>query len=197
MNNCSASRFVNIFSNKSSASISRIVAITWIISKNKSHKRLSKGLSFCEVFNLSGTTETDRAFDVLLSNGHRIWAVASDDFHVDLRLKTGWVVAFAKSRRPSDIMFALLTGNFIATTGFVISNVELLGNKISVNTGDANSTTTFYKGNMTVLATITGALAEYEIKGDEMFVRAVVQNPAGKKCWVQPYFILGSERPAI
>lgn len=155
-------------------------------------RAIIKGLSFCEVFNLAGTTSTDRGYDILISNGHLIWAVATDDYHKDTDLKKGWVVTYSESNRADDIMHALLSGSFVATSGFVISNVELIGNKVSINTGDTNAKTTFYKENMTVLATISGKLAEYEIKGDEMFVRAVVQNTAGKKCWVQPYFLLGN-----
>jgi len=148
-----------------------------------------KGLSFVEVFNITGTTETDRAFDILLSKGHRIWGVASDDFHNDSHLKKGWVVAYSASRDPNDIMQALLTGCFVSSSGFTVKNVELVGNTIKIDTGSPTAVTTFYKENMTALSTTTGKNAEYSITGNEMFVRAVIKE-GNARCWVQPYFIL-------
>ena len=158
---------------------------------------IKEGLSFVEVFNSAGTTFSDRGFDLLLSNGQYVWGTATDDFHNDSHLKTGWVVAFSTSRNPNDILSALLAGSFVASSGFMITDVRLVDNVITINTGNSEATTTFYKENMTVLATKTGEMAEYAIKGDEKFVRAVVQGAAEKKCWVQPYFILGSEPTSI
>ena len=158
-------------------------------------KNIAKGLSFVEVYNFPGSTQTDRAFDILLSNGHKVWATATDDYHNDSHLKKGWVIAYSESRNPNDIMFALLTGCFVASSGFSIKSVELIGNTIKIGTGNSSAVTTFYKENRTVLATITGNEAKYEITGNEKFVRAVSQDASGKKCWIQPYFILGTENP--
>jgi len=156
---------------------------------------VNKGISFVEVFNAT-TDSSDRGLDILLSNGHRCFATAVDDYHNDGHLKKGWIIVFADSRRPGDILFSMLTGRFFATTGFVVENVQLLGNIIQIQTGSINATTIFMGENMSVLKTVAGQIAEYEITGDELFVRAVIQQ-GNAKCWVQPFFILTKEKPLI
>jgi hypothetical protein len=155
------------------------------------------GLNFVEVYNavvqrLNGYVDqnTDRAWDVLLNNGRKVFGIAVDDNHDLLDLNLGWVSVYASAKTKNDILLALMTGNFVASNGCVLASQPLFSaGKLTINCTSASDVTRFYSDGARNGESVTGVLAEYTISGDETYVRAVTTNLAGKKCWSQPIFI--------
>lgn len=165
-------------------------------------------ISFVDVYN--GTMSTlrgengPRALDLLLSNGQRVFATAVDDFHAENHIKVGWVEVLSQSRDPKDIMDALLKGAFFAKNGpSIVSSkledyaknnpsilsVEFKDNILTVRNDNLMAITRFYgNGGMQLGEDVVGETAVYAIKGNEKYVRAVVEVK-GYYCWAQPVFI--------
>lgn len=165
-------------------------------------------VTFVDVYN--GTMNSSRgengprAFDLLLSTGHRVFATAVDDFHAENHIKLGWVEVLSQSRDPKDIMDALLKGAFFAKNGpSIISyrladyaknnpsiqSVDFKDNILTVRNDNPNAITRFYgNGGVQLGIDVVGETAVYALKGDEKYVRAVVEVK-GFYCWAQPIFI--------
>lgn len=165
-------------------------------------------VTFVDVYN--GTMNSflgqngPRAWDLLLSNGHRVFATAVDDFHSENHIKLGWVEVLSQSRDPKDIMDALLKGAFFAKNGASIVggkleeyaknnpnilSVEFNDNILTVRNDNPKAITRFYgNGGVQLGEDVVGETAVYAIKGNEKYVRAVV-DVNGYKSWAQPVFI--------
>ncbi len=150
-------------------------------------------VSFVDVYN--GTMNTSlgengtRAFDLLLSNGHRVFATAVDDFHSENHIKRGWVEVLSQSRDSKDIMDALLKGAYFATNGAMIEGVDYTDNIVTVHTGSPVAVTRFYGyGGVQLGVSVVGETAAYALKGNEKYVRAEVEI-SKRFCWTQPIFI--------
>lgn len=132
----------------------------------------------------------DRGFMKMLDNGHKVFCLATDDYHFESLFNNGWVVVFANSKTKNSIMNALSNGSFYASTGVNISDISFIDGvfSIDIENGD-NAITTFYGYNNEVLKSVNGASAIYEMNGSENYVRAMVEI-AGKKAWTQPIWNL-------
>lgn len=73
----------------------------------------------------------------LLSLGRRVWGFANDDSHMPGDDGVAWNVVQSDSHSAGDIVHALRTGRFYASTGVEIDRVRVDGNKITVITKNA------------------------------------------------------------
>ena len=139
----------------------------------------------------------EEMWDVILSSGKLLYGIATDDAHHFKRPGDpsasgpgrGWVVVRAARLAPRDILQALERGDFYASTGVELSDVERSPKRLTITIKpDAWSryTTRFIGRDGRVLAESSGNSASYDIRGDEGYVRAVVLESNGQKAWVQP-----------
>ena len=119
----------------------------------------------------------------------------------------GWVCVRAKSLTPESLIAAMEAGDFYASSGVTLRDVEYDARRRTLDVriepdGDARFTTQFIGTRAgsndvgAVLATVEGRRATYTLTGDELYVRAVVTssrppaNPsyAGQtaQAWTQP-----------
>ena len=136
----------------------------------------------------------DRGFHLMLDAGHKVFCNAVDDYHRgDNMFNRGWVVAFANERSAGSIWNAILNGCSYASTGVTLTDVRVEDGLIELAIADGESAVTKFigRGN-TVLATVSGAAARYQITGDEGYVRAMV-TIGRSKAWTQPVWILGKK----
>lgn len=165
-------------------------------------------VTFVDVFNPTMNTSRGengpRALDLLLSNGHRVFAVAVDDFHAENHIKRGWVEVLAQSRDPKDIIDALQKGAFFAknapsiVSGKLVEyaknnpnilSVEFKDNILTVRNDNPIAITRFYgEGGVQLGENIVGETAVYAVKGNEKYVRAEVEVK-GFYSWAQPVII--------
>ena len=82
---------------------------------------------------------TEEQWDHLLTAGMKIYAVASDDAHHFAKWGDrqsnpgrGWVMVKANKLDPHTITHAMLDGDFYATSGVLLKNVNLLNNALHI-----------------------------------------------------------------
>lgn len=139
-------------------------------------------------------------WDILLSNGQRIYGIACDDAHhftgsfAPDRSNPGraWVMVQAKSLTRENIMNALVKGNFYFTTGVTISSIIVEDRGYTVYLSDYTPrpyTTQFIGNGGKVLRETNENPASYLANQDDVYVRAKVTDANGKIAWSQPAFL--------
>ncbi|HXH99391.1 MAG TPA: CehA/McbA family metallohydrolase [Sphingobacteriaceae bacterium] len=146
--------------------------------------------------NGAGLPPMGEYWDDLLSRPHAIWGVAVDDAHnfqvfgpTYSNPGRGWVQVNAASLTAANIVSALNTGNFYASTGVTYSNVSTANNVMSMTlTGTGPFTTTFIGKNGAILKTDYSNAPTYTLPAEgQLYVRAKT-NAANGSAWTQPLY---------
>lgn len=130
---------------------------------------------------------TDR-WDMLLTQGRRIWGFAHDDSHAatgDVGL--GWNVAYVTEETPAGVVEALRAGRFYASTGVEINEIRVEGNKIWIATENAGRIVALRQGAVR-LAVVDGAEIEVEVPEGVGYVRFECWGDGEAFAWTQPFF---------
>lgn len=143
-------------------------------------------------------------------NAPPLYGVATDDSHYyhggDVSPGRGWVMVRAEKLEADLLVEAMKEGDFYASSGVVLEEVSFESGKLSLRIAPRDETTftTQFVGTRKgegadpgeILATVEGLQPSYALKGDELYVRAVVTssqahpNPSFKdqkeQAWTQP-----------
>jgi hypothetical protein len=152
-----------------------------------------------QVNNLGGgdTPAAEALWDQLLSSGRQVFGVATDDLH-DLKRPgnrfvagpgRGWVMVRAPRLTAADVLGALARGDFYATTGIDLKDLQVNDRVLTVSIrprGDTRYRTRFVGKGGRVLKEVVGPEASYTFAGDEGYVRATITDSNGLAAWVQP-----------
>lgn len=155
--------------------------------------------------------DTEKLWNQVLSSHVDVWNVASDDAHhyddATERMARGeevyvgdrgWVMVRAE-RTPEALRAAMMRGEFYATTGVLIDDIEVSAEAITVTSSGANNTTTFIVEPGTTLRTVTGPRATLPLSAlgaGVGWVRATVDDGHGHRAWVQPLRVTHEDRSA-
>jgi hypothetical protein len=155
-----------------------------------------------QVNNLGGgdAPGLEEMWDAVLSSGKLLYGLATDDAHHFKRAGDpdaagpgrGWVMVRAERLGAREILAALERGEFYASTGVVLDDVQITSSRYALSiavAGSSRYTTRFIGRKGRVLQTTSANPAEYVIRGDEGYVRAVVSESNGKQAWAQPVMI--------
>ena len=174
------------------------------------HEAISQvtGASMLEVFNgvpmanvvgAPGRPGNEEIWDGVLSSGRAIYGVATDDSHNYKDFEPGlsnpgrgWVVVRSPSLTATAIVDAMAGGEFYASTGVELEDLELSDKAISLRVrqqAECVYTTRFIGKGGVVQDEVVGTKAGYRVRGDEGYVRATVSSSAGTKAWTQPVFV--------
>ena len=174
------------------------------------HLRLIEGLNMLEIFNGHPATNVyggpgkfsyEEIWDGVLSAGVVVFGVATDDSHnyndfspAKSNPGRGWVAVRAAELSQDAIVDGLATGEFYASTGVALKELEASedGIRLEVDPEPFRLYTTRFTGkDGRLLAEVPGEEAEYVPAGDEGYVRAVVTSSGHTKAWTQPVFLPG------
>ena len=136
-----------------------------------------------------GKPSNEQIWDGVLSEGRLIYGVATDDYPDP---GFGWVVVRAYELTADAIVNALALGDFYASTGIVLAELELSQESIRLVVEqdlDVLYATRFTGPEGLLLAERVGLEAEFRPRGDEGFVRATVRSSSGAKAWLQPVLL--------
>jgi hypothetical protein len=147
-----------------------------------------------------GLPGAEALWDSMLGAGIRVFAVASDDMHqlkqpwakAAARPGQGWVVVRAPALTADAVLAALASGDFYASTGVELSDVQATPRRLSVTVKAqdyAKYTIHFVGRGGRVLKEAIASPATYEIAGDEGYVRARILDSNGQAAWTQPVFV--------
>jgi hypothetical protein len=165
------------------------------------------GLKLIEVYNGhptvnnwggGGFASLDEAWDAVLTAGRQVYGVAVDDAH---HFKTlgpqysnpgrGWVMVKARELTTRSVLDALERGDFYASTGVELENVERLDSGLRIKITEPRHirfTTEFIGADGKLLSRTFDNPAEYRLKPGDAYVRARVSDSNGWRAWVQPVF---------
>lgn len=128
-------------------------------------------------------------WDMLLNQGRRIWGFAHDDSHRargDIGL--GWINVFSKKKNIKDILQAILAGSFYASTGVVINDILVKGNKIRIETENAQRIVALQQVGRRFAQADRNAI-EVKVPGDARYVRFECWGAGESFAWTQPFIV--------
>jgi hypothetical protein len=142
------------------------------------------------------TFSFEEIWDEILSSGKTIFGTATDDAHHYLEFGPdkanpgrAWIVVRARELSSEAIIHGIESGDFYASTGVSLSEVEASKDSLSVRIeptdGNAYRVAFIGRGG-SVLAEEVGPEATYRLRGDEGYVRARVTSSDGARAWMQP-----------
>lgn len=146
----------------------------------------------CDVENHTGLSID--YWDSLLRRGKRVWGIATDDAH--FRIKDycgGWVKVNAKELTIKAITEALKKGNFYSSNGPEIYEFKVEDGMVSVNCSDVREIhfVTYETHGYSMIAKEGESLVhgEFNLSGEEKYVRIEVIDHRGKTAWSNPVFL--------
>ena len=154
-----------------------------------------------EIFNAgcgedNDTAESVNMLDQMLDRGRRLFACATDDSHFVPNARdhlAGWVMVKSERNEPDALVAALKAGDFYASTGVGIFDLELIpGERLRLTCSPACRA--FAIGGPAVyrIAASQGMTdAEFDLRDwPSPFVRVVVRDDAGHKAWTNPFWLV-------
>jgi hypothetical protein len=161
------------------------------------------GYTAMEVFNFSCDLENHTAFgdvywDMLLSQGSKILAVATDDNHNNITPDDscgGWICVNAPRLTHEDIVSSIIAGRFYASSGPVIKNYGVHDGEVFVSCEPVHHINFIANGAVALgqcLWSLDGGDslngAKYKLRGKEKYVRIECVDKFGKIAWSNPLF---------
>jgi len=159
------------------------------------------GHPLTNVYGGPGRPSYDEIWDRVLSAGRAIFGVATDDSHRFRDFEPGqsnpgrgWVVVRSTELSKEAIVEGLASGEFYSSTGVDLAELEAdreaVRLRIEEQSGKVYATRFIGKDGL-LLAEVAGLEAEYRVRGDEGYVRALVVSSGNTKAWTQPVFTEG------
>jgi hypothetical protein len=168
--------------------------------KNWKHFEVCNASPNCNSYPTPGGSHGDEMWDKLLSSGHRVFGVATDDAHeyyspCDSHSPSagrGYIVINAEKLDIDLIIKAFIAGDFYSSTGIDLDYYEFDRKKINIGIKRFETEKVWFqffgeKGRE--LARNYGTESDYSIKGDEIYIRCRMSSCTGAFAWTQPVFI--------
>ena len=153
------------------------------------------GYAGIEVFNgvtlrAEGSPVATDRWDMLLSQGRRVWGFADDDNHDDVDRCVGWNVVQSAGRSAGAIVEALRNGRFYASTGVVIDEIRVEGRRVRVFSSNAQAFHV-HCDHGCMAARATGGELDFEVPAGASwrYVRVECFGPGASQAWLQPLFL--------
>jgi len=152
------------------------------------------GYTGIEIYNgvigrLPGSPYALDRWDRLLSKGRRVWGYANDDSHRggdDMAL--GWNTIYTEEKTVQGVVEALKSGRFYASTGVVISRIQVDGLTIRIETANADRIVALGQ-HAKRIATVDASSIEFTVTEDTQYVRFECWGRGESFAWTQPFFI--------
>jgi hypothetical protein len=147
-----------------------------------------------------GRPSVEALWDGLLSEGRRLWAVASDDAHQYALPPRGrlwdvaggaWVGVDAPDGSPGSLLKSLMEGSFYASNGVDLETLSRGPGKISLSVkplGRQVYTIRWVTTHGRVLRETEAFEDACELPEGEKYLRGVVTSSDGERAWTQPVF---------
>lgn len=164
----------------------------------------TKGLFALEIYNYGTVLESNTGYDTthwdtMLRKGNKVNAFASDDNHNQDILPDscgGWIMVQAESLEHDNIVNALIEGNYYSSSGPEIYDFGIKDGVVYVECSPVNNVNFMAGSGINAGFSCWGipkedtlTKAEYELKGDESYVRIECIDKYGKTAWSNPIFI--------
>ncbi len=127
-------------------------------------------------------------WDRLLSSGRPAWGFANDDLHDagEGDFSRGWNMVLARNRTREEIVNALRGGRFYASTGVVISRIEVQGPRVRIETENSDRIVAVCDTGRRV-AVVDDSVAEVEMPAEMTYMRFECWGRGEQFAWTQPF----------
>ncbi len=154
--------------------------------------RAWQGYAGMEIFNgvvsrLEGSNYATNEWDMLLTEGRRVWGFANDDSHEPCDMELGWNVAYVTDPTPQGVVEALREGRFYASTGVVINQIEVDGNWVKIGAENAERIVAIADMGRRIAVT-DGSEIEVEVPPGVGYVRFECWGRGERFAWTQPFW---------
>jgi hypothetical protein len=147
-----------------------------------------------------GVAGLEGAWDHILTSGKILYGIAVDDAHVfkrpwdrnAARPGQGWVMVRAERLHPRALLEAMERGEFYASTGVELSELQISQQEITITIKEdpsAKYRIQFIGKGGKLLKEEIASPARYQIRGDEGYVRGKVLDSNGLIAWTQPVLV--------
>ena len=153
-----------------------------------------KNYAGLEIFNANGLRSQGSAYatnkwDILLSQGRRLWGVASDDYHRPQDAGQGWLMAYVKVRSRVGVIDALRHGRFYASTGVTINDITVEGSRVRIETHDAHRILAVCDGSRG-FALVDSHVLDVHVPDDATYIRFECWGSGDCFAWTQPFWVI-------
>jgi hypothetical protein len=137
---------------------------------------------------LDGSPYALGKWDMLLSEGRKIWGFANDDLHkAEGDIEHGWNVAYVTEPTRAGVVDALRSGRFYGSTGVVITSIEVKGARIRIVTENARRIAAMVNVGKRA-AVVNSNEMEFECPSSAVYVRFQCWGDGEAMAWTQPFF---------
>lgn len=156
------------------------------------------GYAGLEIYNgtigrLAGSPYATNKWDMLLSRGRRVWGYANDDHHlagVDVGL--GWNMTYLTDRSVAAVIEALKHGRFYASTGVLITRIEVSGMRVTLETANADRIIAVGDHGHRIV-TQDGSMMQLVVPAESTrYVRFECWGAGEQFAWTQPFEVVNS-----
>ncbi len=153
-----------------------------------------RGYVGLEIYNgvisrLQGSPYATNRWDMLLSQGRRLWGFANDDSHRAVGdVGLGWNTVYVQDESVQGVVDALRHGRFYASTGVDISRIHVVGSRIELETSNAGRIVALRDGGARFAQVDNHSIA-VEVPPDAIYVRFECWGDGESFAWTQPFFI--------
>ncbi len=199
----------NIDAINAAGGIAQINHPNWRYSFNDSALSRVKNCLFVEIYNIckdcnnyaaGGVPGMEEIWDKALTNGNLLYGIISDDTHDYIgefsldksNPGRGWIMVRSTELTPHAIISSLKKGDFYATIGVILKDINVTGKDYSVEIlpkGDARYTTLFIGKGGKILLEDYSLKTTYHFKGDEGYVRVKIISSTGDFAITQPVIV--------
>ena len=130
-------------------------------------------------------------WDLLLSKGRRVLGFANDDSHSPEMVAKAWNVAYVKDRSPQSIVSALAKGAFYASSGVTITDIQVDGRHVVIETEDAHRIVAIANAGDTYscrIDQVDDTIMKIDIPEESLFVRFECWGRGESFAWTQPFY---------
>ncbi len=149
-----------------------------------------------EIFNATvgrctGSPYSTNKWDMLLSEGRRLWGYAHDDAHFmpdNVDVGVGWNVVYADSSNLEDIVESLRNGRFYCSTGVVIKTIHVEGPEIVIECENASRIVGITLNGQRIAWSDSGSI-KVDVSELYRYVRFECWGEGERNAWTQPFFL--------
>ena len=139
--------------------------------------------------NLQGYSISTDKWDYLLAKGIKTLGFASNDSHRASEVGHASIYVRSKTRSPKDILSAIKSGNFYASSGVIIDDIRLEDGVIEIETPDAQEIQVRVDGGVMPVRVKDKAIRLDTRELTAVYVRFAVFGKGSEMAWTQPFFL--------
>ena len=149
-----------------------------------------------EIFNAvagmcTGSPYATNKWDMLLSEGRRLWGFAHDDAHFmpgNVDVGVGWNVVYADSSSPENIIESLRNGRFYCSTGVVIKTIQVEGSEVFIECENASRIVGITLNGQRIAWSDSGSI-KVDVSDLTRYLRFECWGDGERNAWTQPFFL--------